>query len=390
MASISLGSFYGYANGNTSYGYYNVTFNYDSVSRSGTTITVTNAYVQMKNPNSGYTTNTVYVDSVAINGTNVGISGSAAGGTSYHTWSTTKKNITFTAAANLTSVSVSAGCHRTGQSSGAQTCSGTLSIPIGQYTISYDANGGTGAPAAQTKTGGVALTISSTKPTKAADNTTEGYHVFLDSTGATNYASQEKVVTIKRTFTFDTWTSSKYNSIDYVRVYNYYYNKTYLITPTEFNFYDLNKDGVLNDTDRVLIYENIMADSYNVSVGAGGSLTTDANLTLYAKYSTSDTVNSLTLPTGLIRPGYTFLGWSTEPLGTVLSGTTYTPSADITLYARWSKNSPLMQCRNANGGFVSGLMQIKDSSGKWVIPLNITALSETTSSGGGVHSGGSN
>lgn len=374
MASISLGSFYGYANGNTSYGYYNVTFNYDSVTRSGTTITVTNAYVKMQNPNSGYTTNTVYVDSVTINGTNVGISGSAAGGTSYHTWSTTKKNVTFTAAANLTSVTVTAGCHRTGQSSGAQTCSGTLTIPIGQFTISYDANGGTGAPAAQTKTGGVALTVSSTVPTKTADNTTDGYHVFLDSVGASNYTSQEKIVTIKRTFTFESWNSSKYNAIDYVRVLNYYQNKTYLITPTEFDFYDTNNDGILNETDKQAIQNNIMADSYNVSVAAGGSLTTDANLTLYAKYATSDSVNSLTLPTGLTRPGYTFLGWSLEPLGDILSGTTYTPSEDITLYARWSKNSPLIKCKNSSGSFVSGVTYVKNSSGNWVLATNIQTL----------------
>lgn len=34
------------------------------------------------------------------------------------------------------------------------------------YTVSYDANGGTGAPSQQTKTHGVALTLSSTKPTR--------------------------------------------------------------------------------------------------------------------------------------------------------------------------------------------------------------------------------
>ena len=34
------------------------------------------------------------------------------------------------------------------------------------YTVSYDANGGTGAPAAQTKKHGTALTLSSTKPTR--------------------------------------------------------------------------------------------------------------------------------------------------------------------------------------------------------------------------------
>lgn len=40
------------------------------------------------------------------------------------------------------------------------------------YTISYNANGGTGSPAAQTKTEGVALTLSNTRPTRAK-------HTFL-------------------------------------------------------------------------------------------------------------------------------------------------------------------------------------------------------------------
>ena len=38
-------------------------------------------------------------------------------------------------------------------------------LPV-TYTVSYDANGGTGAPAAQSKTHGTALTLSSTKPTR--------------------------------------------------------------------------------------------------------------------------------------------------------------------------------------------------------------------------------
>lgn len=37
----------------------------------------------------------------------------------------------------------------------------------GTYTVSYNANGGSGAPSSQTKTYGVALTLSSTKPTRA-------------------------------------------------------------------------------------------------------------------------------------------------------------------------------------------------------------------------------
>ena len=53
-------------------------------------------------------------------------------------------------------------------------CSGTMSSTVSKsivaskqtFTISYNANGGTGAPSSQTKTYGVALTLSNTKPVK--------------------------------------------------------------------------------------------------------------------------------------------------------------------------------------------------------------------------------
>lgn len=44
----------------------------------------------------------------------------------------------------------------------------TLSAITWEYKITYDANGGTGAPASQTKNHGTTLTLSSTKPTRAS------------------------------------------------------------------------------------------------------------------------------------------------------------------------------------------------------------------------------
>ena len=58
------------------------------------------------------------------------------------------------------------------------------------YTVRYDANGGTGAPASQTKTYGVPLTLSTVKPTRA------GYEFLGWSTDPTtmltNYAPGER------------------------------------------------------------------------------------------------------------------------------------------------------------------------------------------------------
>lgn len=55
------------------------------------------------------------------------------------------------------------------------------------YTVSYNANGGTGAPASQTKTHGVALTLSSTKPTRE-NYTFKGWGTIASATTA-SYAA---------------------------------------------------------------------------------------------------------------------------------------------------------------------------------------------------------
>lgn len=60
------------------------------------------------------------------------------------------------------------------------------------YTVSYNANGGTGSPSSQTKTHGVALTLSSTTPTRATVGSTSytfnGWNTSSDGTG-TNYSA---------------------------------------------------------------------------------------------------------------------------------------------------------------------------------------------------------
>jgi uncharacterized repeat protein (TIGR02543 family) len=113
---------------------------------------------------------------------------------------------------------------------------------------------------------------------------------------------------------------------------------------------------------------NTSATGTEINYNAGSSFTPAGNITLYAKWDTSDepsvpvthtvafntnggsgtvpnalTVNdgsSVTLPNGngLSKSGFTFGGWNTKADGTgtnLAGGASITPSGNITLYAKW-------------------------------------------------------
>ena len=106
---------------------------------------------------------------------------------------------------------------------------------------------------------------------------------------------------------------------------------------------------------------NTAADETGDSYPGGSSFTVNGNVTLYAKWSTSYTVEfnlnngtgttppsqtvspgaNIELPDediGFSRSGFTFAGWNTNPngLGTNHPAGPYTVNASITLYAKWT------------------------------------------------------
>lgn len=192
-------------------------------------------------------------------------SGTFSQGTYYYLFLYTKSNsdMYYTTAGNLSPSAVA-----------------TYSVKT--YAVTYNANGGTGAPSTQYKTHGTALTLSSTKPTKAS--TSPGnYTVTLNANGGTCSSAS---LTAKRTttYTFSTW--------------------------------------------------NTNSSGTGTSYASGASYTTNAALSLYAIYSSNTTTAAVTLPTPT-KDGYDFMGWATS--STASSGTTgsYTPSGNVTLYAIW-------------------------------------------------------
>ena len=148
---------------------------------------------------------------------------------------------------------------------------------INTYTVSYNANGGSGAPGAQTKTYGVTLALSTVKPTKTG-YTFQGWST--SSSGGVNYAS-----------------GADYTANAAVTLYAVWKANTYTV-------------------------------SYNANGGSGapGAQTKTYGVTLKL---------SSTKPT---RTNYNFKGWGTSPSSTTVSyaaGGNYTSNASITLYAIW-------------------------------------------------------
>lgn len=211
-------------------------------------------------------------------------------GTHSYTYSRTTSTQTIYCAAKLSGVDkVSDG--------GTMSVSTSYKIPaIPVYTISYNANGGSGAPSSQTKVHGTAIKIPTTVPTRSG-------------------------------YTFLGWNSSS--------------------TATTAT-YAAGADFTANKT--VTLYAVWSADSFIVSYNANGGSGAPASQT--KEYGVTLTL-STTTPT---RTNYTFLGWGISANSTTVAysaGGSYTNNASITLYAIWesSYSGPIIS--------VSGLSRVE-------------------------------
>ena len=191
-------------------------------------------------------------------------------------------------------------CTNTGGNASSTTLTLYAQWEKSQYTVTYNANGGTSStlPANQTKTHDVTLTLSNTKPTRADSTTT--YTVTLKINDGSNATYSTRTATRTTRYTFSKW--------------------------------------------------NTASGGTGTNYSAGGSYTANANVTLYAQWSSSASTTTVTLPTPT-RTGYTFRGWSTSNTST--SGTTgsYTPIRNVTLYAIWAKNQITVNLRKDDGAW---------------------------------------
>lgn len=174
---------------------------------------------------------------------------------------------------------------------GTMTHRGYIQIPAKtSYTITYNANNGSGAPGSQTKWYGEALTLSTTKPTRTG-------------------------------YTFSKWnTASGGGGTNY------------------------NSGASYTANAAATLYAQWTANTYKVTFNANGGSTSTAskNVTYASTYGT--------LPTPT-RTGYTFAGWFTATSGgsQVTASTKVSITSAQTLYARWTANKYAVTL-DKNGG----------------------------------------
>ena len=261
--------------------------------------------------------------------------------------------------------------------------SSNLEEPIPTYTVSYNANNGTGAPSSQTKTQNVNLTLSNTAPTRSgyqfigwntsSNGTGTSYAsgaIYSGNSNLTLYAQWKQIFTISYSASGATGTPSSQTKLQGNAV-------TLSSTVPTKSGYTFNN-------------WNTSSDGTGTSYAPGATYSADANATLYAQWKQIYTItynanggsgvpsnqtktqgNSVTLSsTKPTRSGYKFVNWNTASNGTGTvynSGATYSANANVTLYAQWTPNTVLIKL-SVNGGVLSSKSSFFESGG--IIYLN--------------------
>lgn len=256
--------------------------------------------------------------------------------------------------------------------SGDITVKTTVTIPaLPTYTISYNANGGSGAPSSQTKTHGTTLTLSSTKPTRTG-HTFLGWSTSSSATSA-SYSAGGSYTSNSSATLYAVWSANTY-TISYnanggsgaPSSHSYTYASSGSVnlsstkpTRTGYTFlgwslsstatsasYSAGQAWARSNNSNYTLYAVWKINTYTITYNANGGSGAPSSQT--KTYGTALTLSS-TKPT---RTGYTFQGWSTSSSATSASysaGGSYTSNSAATLYAVWKANTYTISY-NANGG----------------------------------------
>ena len=159
------------------------------------------------------------------------------------------------------------------------------------YTVSYNANGGTSTPSSHSVQYPGTLTLRSA--ISKANTSVAGYSVTYNANGGSGAPSGQTSGDRIVTWSFSKWAAGSTSGSQY---------------------------------------------------SAGASYQPSGNITMYAIWGSSTSANSSWTCSSTIpkKTGHSFLGWSTSSTATsatYTSGTTYTITSGLTLYAVWQKNN---------------------------------------------------
>ena len=268
---------------------------------------------------------------------------------------------------------------------------------INTYTVSYNANGHGTAPASQTKTHGVPLTLRPFISNQTGSATS--YTVTGDANGGTwsgSNGSATKTPVYSQTYwnTNSSGTGTKYLSEDsytdnssrtlYATWKTASYNYTYVLptgTPTKnqtvtvtFNANNGSTTKSSQPSTRAMKF-----NGWYTEPEGGTKRTTSSKIsadeTVYAQYvNGTSAYPSVTLPTATqcTREGYNLLGWaasSSATTATYVPGASYTPTATTTLYAVWQKITYKLSLTMSNTGVVVNVRRAKSDIGGGSIGL---------------------
>ena len=226
------------------------------------------------------------------------------------------------------------------------------------YIISYDANGGAGAPSAQTKTHGVNLTLSSTKPSRT------GYDFLYWQDQGTDYSiwhpgdsfDRDRNTTLKAIWQRKTYTVS-YNAnggTGAPAAQTKYYGENLILTTDEptragynfINWFDgteyYSPGGVYTANSPATLYAQWNRKKYTITFNANGG--SGAPSPQIKEHDITLTLSSVK-PT---RTGYDFVNWF-DGTDYYNAGGPYTPNSPATLYAQWRLKTYTVHF-DANGG----------------------------------------
>ena len=211
-------------------------------------------------------------------------------------WTLISRAITYTKGSSAVTHSVSSSVTVSGGAwEGTSTFSNSTLIKVpakASYTVSYNANGGSGAPASQTKQYNVTLKLSTTKPTRTG-------------------------------YTFAGWATSSTGAVAYASGANYTNNAN------------------------VTLYAKWTANTYTVAYNSNGGSGSMSNTTF--TYNVSGTLRTNTFT----RTNYKFIGWATSAGGSVAytdaqSVKNLATSGTKTLYAVWRSRYSAADVRAPN------------------------------------------